>query len=125
YTALQMEAAAIRRRLPDVDLHVIGLRATSLPDRPPQGGICILAGFAGALDPALKVGDVVIDSQMNDPIDSALAPVPVRTGAIFTAVEPVLSAPHKAELYRTSHALAVDMEQSIVRRFLETRHVPL
>jgi hypothetical protein len=123
YTALEMEARAIRQKLPNTELHVIGLRACRFPASAPAVGVCILAGLAGGLDPALKVGDVVIDSTA--PLSLDHAPVPIRAGAIHTSIRAILSAEEKAQAFGATHALAVDMEQVSVRRFLEAAQIPL
>src|SRR3954453_20987309 len=67
-----------------VEVRTIGIGAVRVPLEIPQGtGCVILAGFGGALDPALKVGDVVLDW----PSSAAVPPPegPFRTGRIHTS----------------------------------------
>src|SRR3954454_5641942 len=109
YTALQMEADAVSRRLPDVRVCVIGLRATRVPADVPRDAIHVLAGLAGGLDPALKVGDVVIDAA-----DAAIA-----TGRIHTSPHPITTPVEKAKLFRVTGARAVDMEADRLRQSLD------
>jgi len=63
-----------------------------------------MAGFAGALDPALRVGDIVKDDS---------------SGSIYTSKDIVATAAGKAELFRRTGAKAVDMENAIVRQFAD------
>jgi hypothetical protein len=109
YTALQMEADAIARRVTDVPIRVIGLHGSRLAHQPDPQGIYILAGLAGALDPALKVGDIMTD-------DSETS-----ANSVVTSPKPVLTPQAKAELFQTTRARAVDMEGDVVRRFLAGR----
>ena len=69
----------------------------------------IVAGLGGGLDPSLQVGNVVFDGP-----SSIVVPANVRRGPIFTSSDLVTTAAQKAELYRSTAAAAVDMEQSIV-----------
>src|SRR4051794_39173855 len=109
YTALQMEADAIARSISTVPVQVIGLRGVRLSQLPQQQGTHILAGLGGALDLALKGGDIVTD-------DSETS-----TKSIITSSTPVLRPQAKAELFQTTGARAVDMEGDVVRRFLAGR----
>src|SRR4051812_40416504 len=78
-TAIVMEASCIANRFAqktpnsekniqfehneyDIDMRVIGIGAIRLPEitADPPAAI-IMAGLAGALDPELKIGDVIID----------------------------------------------------------------
>jgi adenosylhomocysteine nucleosidase len=103
FTALQMEARAIAGALAKsqrpFDLEVIGIRACRLPrDLAQRGASCIImAGLAGALDPTLKIGDVVLDD------------------AIHTSDRLITTAAEKANLFRQTNCRAVDMENAIVR----------
>jgi adenosylhomocysteine nucleosidase len=90
-----------------------GIRAIGLPplDRAQNLRCVMLAGFAGALDPALKVGDVVLD----DCPQGWTGNFDGRRGRIYTSPEIVGNAEQKAALFRQTAALAVDMESDIVR----------
>jgi hypothetical protein len=109
FTAIRAEARALRAVVPkDAELTVIGIRAVRLPRQIDARGI-ILAGFAGALDPILGVGDIVRD----DP-----------PGSIYTSSDIVATAREKADLFARTGARAVDMENATVRRFAEQIGVP-
>jgi hypothetical protein len=86
-----------------VGLTVIGIRAVRLP-KGIEASAVIMAGFAGALDPVLGIGDIVRD----DPV-----------GTIYTSTKIVATVDEKAELFRRTGAKAVDMENEIVRKFAE------
>jgi len=109
FTAIDAEANAIRAVLPEsVKLTVIGIRGVRLPEVADASGI-LMAGFGGALDPVLKVGDVVWD----DP-----------PGVIYTSTQLVSTPAEKALLRERTGARAVDMENAIVRALAVRLGVP-
>ena len=105
---LELEARAIRKAV-DVEVHVIGLRAANVPELPSNTRV-ILAGLAGALDPTLRPGDLVIDT----PISGLPQDLPWRVGSIHTSDQLVSTHAEKAALFRETAALAVDMERAIL-----------
>src|SRR5690242_20041522 len=97
-TALQAERRAIEPLLKNqaIEFHVVGPCARRLPQglsSETVGGV-VMAGLAGALDPDLKIGDVVIDllSQLAD------GAVPFPLGAIRTSDKIVATPEEKAAL---------------------------
>ncbi|MEL6329577.1 MAG: hypothetical protein AAFR38_07935 [Planctomycetota bacterium] len=118
-TALELEAAAIRRRLPSSSVArvlVIGPAASAMPAEIPESGLILVAGIGGGLDPALRTGDVIIDGDVHPPPGA-------RAGRIHTAGHVVETPAQKAALYAETGADAVDMEQAIVRASLGDRVV--
>lgn len=112
---LEIEAAAVRRALahrPNAAVLRIGPRAASMPPPHalPQADWVVVAGIAGALDPALATADVIAHGL---PQTHAPGP-PTRRGLIHTADAIATTPAHKAELRRLTHADAVDMEHALV-----------
>jgi len=70
----------------------------------------ILAGFAGALDPALKRGEVIINR---------------GEGKIHTATGVIATPEDKARLLAETDAPLVDMESAYVAKIAAERNVPL
>lgn len=81
----------------------------------------IVAGLAGALDPTLQIGDVVIDA----PEPSIPADFPARSGRIHSTNQIVCAPKEKAELFARTGALAVDMELQIVRDAVRDKCIPV
>jgi len=101
-TALRRELAALRHAVPATRMEVIGpgggnLHAIEKLREP--GWLVVLAGLAGALDPRLKIGDVIVDGG----------------GKIFTSPNIVVSPAQKTEMFARTGSLAVDMEGDAVR----------
>ena len=97
-------------------------------------------GFAGAIDPALAVGDVVCPETVVAPTGerftadlsvqrthvSALGAdrVPVRLGAVLGVEAPVLGAAAKVSLAASHGAVAVDMESHVAASFAARHRLP-
>jgi hopanoid-associated phosphorylase len=92
-------------------------------------------GLCGALDPRLKVGDVVIGEAVADgdrcfATDAAwtariAAALPqARRGRLARADRPVASVAEKAALLEATGALAVDMESHVVARLAAAHGAP-
>jgi adenosylhomocysteine nucleosidase len=98
------------------------LRAELENDRP---SAVVSSGFAGGLDPGLRVGDVIADSEKSSPELLQILPAEVRRGRIQTASKPVDSAEAKAELFKVSGAQAVDMESAAIVAVCVDAGIPL
>jgi hypothetical protein len=99
----------------DIDIKVIGVGAIRLPpadDAPPE--VIIMAGLAGALDPALMIGDLIIDETSTWP-DRSL-PYPRRK--IHTSQSLVATVGDKSNLYAQTGAAAVEMENTAVQELV-------
>lgn len=81
----------------------------------------MLTGFAGALDPALQPGDIVID----DPRGLVSASIDAIRGKIHGSTELIATPADKSRLFQQSGALAVDMESAAVARWTAERGMPL
>lgn len=79
----------------------------------------ILAGFAGGLDPALGVGSLVIDRAGGVALSRAVS------GKIITSLHTLETPGQKAEAFRETGALAVEMESRAVGEFAHAHGLPL
>jgi adenosylhomocysteine nucleosidase len=82
----------------------------------------ISVGFAGALDPSLKVGDVLEPRTVIDAADSARTAIESGEGVLVTSAT-VVSKDQKARLAKSYSAIAVDMEAAAVAQGAEARGV--
>lgn len=136
-TALRHEARAIAKALKlrfvsqmratsenedEIHLHVVGPRCMRLPAKAEVNGKrgIILAGLGGALDPGLRVGDVVVDETSDLPTP----PGQWRRGRIHCAANVVATAEDKLALFRSTGDLAVDLETAAARRFAAAAGLP-
>lgn len=102
--------------------------AAALQDKLSRGAAGVISfGLCGALDPSLKVGDVVVGESVADPDDGFPADAAwaqrivgavsgARLGSFARAEQVVGSAEEKAELRRRTGAAAVDLESYVVAR---------
>ncbi len=111
---------------------MVGIRAREIPDKLTPGTVrCVLmAGVAGALDPSLRIGDLVLDAAKgSSKILPAISTDPVLRsmirGKIHTAGHLVATPAEKADRFHRTHAHAVDMELSIVREVLSPCGIPV
>jgi adenosylhomocysteine nucleosidase len=79
-------------------------------------------GYAGALDPALKVGDVLIPAQIINGSDSSRVDISKGQGTLLS-LNAVASVPQKSRLRESYGAEAIDMEASAVACAAEARSV--
>lgn len=79
----------------------------------------ISTGLCGALDPALRVGDIVVSGEAR--LESRARFV---RGAMHTAEQVIGTAPEKRALRSHTGALAVDMEASTVAAEAAARKIP-
>lgn len=110
-TAVRQEADAIRRLIRHSRPRIIGIKARFRPEQAvlDRAGLILICGLGGGLDPALGVGEVVVD----DPDELLGRPHPA-TGRIFTTDKIVAEPAEKRDLFRRTGARVVDMEQAIV-----------
>lgn len=117
----------------------VGLGARFLPDRWPalatgfSPDLVISGGTCGALDPCLRVGDLVLARAVlthrgdSLPVPSGVvevvgraatsAGVPARVGTVFCADRVMTSPETKAERWHATGAIAVDMESGPIIEF--------
>ncbi len=87
-------------------------------------GIILSAGVAGAIDPALRAGDIVIHghagvvAHLRRALPDAIVGVVIGSDTIVSQPAP------KAELARWTGAVAVDMESHVAQRVAKRRGLP-
>lgn len=84
----------------------------------------ITCGFAGALNPDLKIGDVLFDQDFDAGFDEALSRLGASRGRFHCSARVAVSVAEKCELRRTTGADAVEMESSVIRTLCRERGIP-
>lgn len=93
--------------------------------------LVVAAGFAGALDPRLEVGDLVVATNYSDPEllararDRARGAGRVFFGALRTVPRVLETCEAKRQFARESDAVAVEMETSAIAAACQDRGIPL
>jgi nucleoside phosphorylase len=85
----------------------------------------VSSGFAGGLDPSLRVGDVIADVSVSSEELLRELPAEIRRGRIFTASSTVDSPEAKVRLYGETGAQAVDMETETIASECARAGIPL
>lgn len=130
--ALEEEAAPFRARarsLRAVSILVTGMGranaaraiAQTLPWLRPR--LALTCGYAGALDPALKIGEIVFEADHEQDLWDKLADVgrPVKFHCSPTVL---VTASQKAEVRAATGAGAVEMESGIIREACRAAGIP-
>jgi len=94
--------------------------------------LVVVAGFSGALSPALRVGDVLLASEVVEPDDDELhwrTSVPAElgdlpVGRLVTVKQLVATPAEKQALAKQTHAVMVDMESAVIAEACQEWHVP-
>ncbi len=84
----------------------------------------LTCGFAGALNPELKVGNVLFDEDYDFGMGKALLAAGAIPAKFYCSVRVAVTAAEKAELWRTTGADAVEMESSVIRSLCRDRGIP-
>jgi adenosylhomocysteine nucleosidase len=105
----------------------------NVPYRPK---VVLSAGFSGALDPQLAIGEIVLATEIVDHEGACVAATwpaqlpegdwhpPLHRGRVLTVPEMVSTPVRKAELAQKHQALVVDMEAAIVARACVRNEIP-
>jgi adenosylhomocysteine nucleosidase len=106
-----------------------------LADDPPH--LLVMAGVAGALDPALRIGDVIVAGMVYAGAETLIPDIPfdrtpeVRSGPLLTVDRVLISAGEKRTAYAETRppaapvpALAVEMETAAVARVAVELGIP-
>lgn len=84
----------------------------------------LTCGFAGALNPSLKIGDVLYDQDFDAGFAEKLEALGARPGTFYCSTRVAVTVAEKAELRRTTGADAVEMESSVIRTLCRERKIP-
>jgi adenosylhomocysteine nucleosidase len=87
-----------------------------------QPGVVQSVGFAGALDPSLRVGEIFLPSRVIDARDGSSVEMAKGCG-VLVSVAAVAGAEQKPNLAKAYGAQAVDMEAAAVARGAQARSV--
>jgi 4-hydroxy-3-methylbut-2-en-1-yl diphosphate reductase len=125
---LSVEARAVRSGAPWARVHQIGMgprraaRSAHLADGA-EGRAVLIAGFCGALDPALEPGDIVLASELRGPTgttrcdDPAILAGVLRRAGLRVRIAPIASSQRlvlgeRRRMLQRTGAAAVDMESA-------------
>jgi hypothetical protein len=84
----------------------------------------LTCGFAGALNPEFKVGDVLFDEDYDAGMGEALLAAGAIPAKFYCSVRVAVTAAEKTGLWRTTGADAVEMESSVIRTLCKERGIP-
>jgi nucleoside phosphorylase len=89
----------------------------------------LCSGLAGALQPHIKIGDIIVQSPDQSLVlkaESALKErdIPFHTGPLVTVAQPALNGAARRALGASSGAIAVDMESQTIQALCKDRGIP-
>jgi adenosylhomocysteine nucleosidase len=130
--AVREEATVFNRRLdssPNVNVLITGMGRTNaesafrrrLQTFKPE--VVLTCGFAGALDPALKIGDALF-SGADAVIHSALLKLGAKPARFHCAPRIAVTAAEKNILRTATRAAAVEMESEVIHELCRDSNVP-
>jgi len=131
--AVKEEAAPFQKksdRFPFAKILVTGMgrknsdRAISqrLAENPPV--LVLTCGFAGALNPDLKIADVVFDADVDAGISAVLQQSGATLAKFHCAPRVVITVAEKAALRQSTGADVVEMESGVIREICRQRKIP-
>ncbi len=126
---LQREAKIICRRERDVFVVAGGGQSARLEAELDEEaeifpGLILSAGVAGALDPALRTGDIVIHGEAGVVSRLKRALPDAVVGAVIGSDTIAANPSQKADLARYTGSVAVDMESHVAERLARRRDLP-
>jgi adenosylhomocysteine nucleosidase len=84
----------------------------------------LTCGFAGALNPALKIGDVLFDADFDAGLADKLGALGALPAKFHCSTRVAVTVAEKTELRRTTGADAVEMESAVIRTLCRERKIP-
>jgi adenosylhomocysteine nucleosidase len=94
----------------------------SLPKTLP--GLVLTCGFAGALDPRLKIGDVVYEADAESRLAPALQEAGAAAAKFHCAARVATTIAEKTALRKSTGADVVEMESQFIRQLCRERKIP-
>jgi adenosylhomocysteine nucleosidase len=85
--------------------------------------LLLTCGFAGGLDPELKIGDVIFET-VNEPLHTKLTAAGAQSVKIFCADKIAVTAREKKQLREQTGADAAEMESAAVQAVCRERGIP-
>src|SRR5437016_4767818 len=86
--------------------------------------LVLTCGFAGGLNPTLKLGSVIFSDDSEPPLSDSLVQLGARVGGFYCANRIAVTAAEKDSLWRSHAADAVEMESSIIRAVCKEKGIP-
>ncbi len=83
----------------------------------------LTCGFAGALNPDFKIGEVLFDEDCEGKLSEALRATGARAAKFHCAKRVAITVAEKSELRRTTGADVVEMESAMIRQICRERKV--
>ena len=133
FFALESEARPFRRWAagqPDCQIAVTGMgriqavRSAEKILRPGVSDLVLTCGFAGALNPVLRCGQIVLDADPAFPLIDKMSKTGGIPGRFLLVPEVIVTAADKTALWNSSGADAVDMESAAIRDICRQRGLP-
>jgi len=87
-------------------------------------GLVLTCGFAGALDPRLKIGDVVFDADAESHLAPTLQAIGATPATFHCATRVATTIAEKTGLRKSTGADVVEMESQFIRQICRERKIP-
>lgn len=84
----------------------------------------ITCGFAGALDPTLKIGDLLFDADFDSGLGDLLIRQNARAATFYCSTRVAVSVEEKRQLRQSTGCDAVEMESAVIRTLCRDRGIP-
>ncbi len=131
--AVEFEAGPFRRlarEIEGIEIYVTGMGArharagiaAALSARRPAA--VLTCGFAGGLDPSLRVGDIVVSAPSSYPSFARLIELGAKPTVFHCASSVAATAVEKARLRAETNAAAVEMESGVIHAECQAEGVP-
>jgi len=86
--------------------------------------LVLTCGFGGALDPELKIGDVVFDADEESGISGLLKEAGAEQAEFYCAPRVAVAVAEKTALRKSTGADVVEMESGVIREICRQKNIP-